>query len=82
MSLLIGSRSKRKGDNAITALCSIYVGVTHEDYTLKQDAMRLYSYTLKNMLDSIKHKLKPTDDVLYTTVVLGYYEASHRYLLH
>jgi hypothetical protein len=65
-------------DNAITALCSVFVGVTYGDHGLKQDAMRLYSYTLKDML----HALKPTDDLLYTTVVLGYYEASHLYLLH
>lgn len=69
-------------DNAITALCTIFVGVKNDDGCLQQAAMRLYSCTLKDMLCAIRRVSKPTDDILYTTVVLGYYEVSYLYLLH
>lgn len=61
-------------DNSVAALCALFIGVTYKNHTLKQDAMRLYSDTLKGLLRSIKKVAIPPDDVLYATVVLGYYE--------
>ena len=66
-------------DNAITALCSLFIGKTYKDEALKQDALRLYTITLQGLLRSIQKVAVPPDDTLYATVVLGYYEvSSHR----
>jgi hypothetical protein len=65
-------------DNAITCLCTVFIGITNRDLCLWHDAMSLYCETLRTMLGSIKNSSKrPTDDILYTAVVLGYYEVSH-----
>lgn len=70
-------------DDAITAVSTIFLGITNHDLRLKQDAMRLYSSTLQGMLRAILRSSKPSDDLLHTSVVLGYYEVrSRQYLLH
>lgn len=63
-------------DQAIVALCSVFVGIVRKDASLQQYGGSMYGAAMQDLRIHIQHAEQPSDSVLYAIAVLQVYEVS------
>ncbi|TQB75384.1 hypothetical protein MPDQ_003072 [Monascus purpureus] len=61
-------------DQAIVALCSVFVGIVRKDASLQQYGGSMYGAAMQDLRIHIQHAEQPSDSVLYAIAVLQVYE--------